>query len=50
MIDIKGGADMCSAKAANLAVYSLVKLGKVYRTNPGGKGIQALYSLKQVVW
>lgn len=44
--DIMNSADMCSPAAAKLAVYSLVKLNEVYRTNPGAQGSEAKYAIK----
>ena len=45
--DIMAGADRCSPNAARQAVYALVELEKVYRTNPGagagGRGNVAIY-------
>jgi hypothetical protein len=45
--DIKGAADSCSPGAAKQAVYKLVDMGKVYRTNPKnkGQGAVAVYDL-----
>lgn len=47
--DIRGAADSCSPKAAELAVYSLVDKGFIYRTNPHekGRGAAAIYDLTQ---
>jgi hypothetical protein len=47
MPDIMESADSCSANAARHAVYSLVDLGTVYRTNPrgNGRGAVAVYAL-----
>jgi hypothetical protein len=42
---IEGAADVCSGNAARQAVYALVPIGKVYRTNPGGK--PAIYDLSK---
>ena len=43
---IMGGADSCSGKTAEAAVYSLVKREKIYRTNPSDNlKIQAIYDL-----
>lgn len=46
--DITGAADMCSAEGARLAVYSLTRKEKTYRTNPEdkGKGSIAIYALR----
>jgi len=48
LTEIMGAADSCSPNAARQAVYSLVSLGKVYRTNPAasGQGTEAIYALK----
>jgi len=45
--DIMGSADQCSSSAARQAVYALVEMGKVYRTNPEdkGRGAVAYYDL-----
>ena len=45
--DIMGSADICSERSAKQAVYALVELGKVYRTNPEqkGQGSIAVYDL-----
>ena len=45
--DIMGAADNCSPGGARIAVYDLVDLGKVYRTNPEekGRGAVAIYDL-----
>jgi hypothetical protein len=55
--DIIGAADQCSANAARLAVYDLVKEKMVYRTNREvrGPGVKAIYDLiekmnSNVVW
>jgi hypothetical protein len=45
MEDIENSADACTANAAQHAVYSLVGQGVVYRTNPGGRGTQAMFAL-----
>jgi hypothetical protein len=47
--DIMGAADSCSPNAARNAVYTLVEMGKVYRTNPDerGRGAVAIYSLQE---
>ena len=47
--DIKASADMCAPPTAQKAVYQLVELGKVYRTNPGptGPGMVAMYDLQE---
>jgi RecA-family ATPase len=47
MPDIMGAADQCSSNAARQAVYALVEMGKVYRTNPEdkGRGAVAYYDL-----
>jgi hypothetical protein len=47
--DIEANADTCSANAARLAVYSLASMGKVYRTNPGAKGmaVRAIYAIQE---
>jgi hypothetical protein len=46
---ITSEADSCSPNAARQAVYSLVDLHKVYRTNPkeSGQGTEAIYALKK---
>ena len=45
--DIIGSADVCSSNSARQAVYALVEMGKVYRTNPDekGRGAVAIYDL-----
>ena len=45
--DIMGAADSCSDNAAKQAVYALVFMGKVYRTNSDkkGPGVKAIYDL-----
>lgn len=45
--DMMGAADSCSPNSARQAVYSLVELGEVYRTNPNekGRGAVAVYDL-----
>lgn len=43
--DIMAHADTCSDNAARLAIYSLVKRGKVERTDSGGPGKQAIFAL-----
>ena len=47
MSAIMGAADTCESGTAKKAVYALVRLGKVYRTNPDeqGQGIEAVYDL-----
>jgi hypothetical protein len=47
MPDIMGAADSCSENAAKQAVYKLVGMDKVYRTNPDkkGPGVKAIYDL-----
>lgn len=45
---IKAGADICSERAAESAIYSLTSKRKIYRTNPNerGQGVEAVYALK----
>ncbi|NMB69126.1 MAG: hypothetical protein GYA20_10240 [Chloroflexi bacterium] len=45
---IKAGADICSERAAESAIYSLTGKRLIYRTNPNerGIGVQATYALK----
>jgi RecA-family ATPase len=47
MPDIKASADICSARQAQNAVYSLAKRGEIYRINPEerGQGAVAVYDL-----
>jgi hypothetical protein len=40
--DIMGAVDNCGAESARRAVYDLVDMGKVYRTNPDEKGRAAI--------
>ena len=47
MADIQGAADSCSEEAARKAVYYLVNIGLVERTNPGGRGAMALFALTE---
>jgi hypothetical protein len=47
MEQIKDSADLCTPNAARQAVFRLVEMGRVYRTNPGGQGVAATYALKQ---
>lgn len=47
MGDIQGAADRCSEEAARKAVYYLVNIGLVERTNPGGRGAMALFALTE---
>jgi RecA-family ATPase len=44
--DIQSAAYSCSANAARNAVFNLVELGKIYRTNPEekGRGVVAVYA------
>lgn len=43
---IMGAADVCEPDTAKKAVYALVKLGKVYRTNPSASvNTQAIYDI-----
>lgn len=46
--DIQAAADLHTPSGIKMAVYSLAKAGKVYRTNPGksGRGVKAIYDLK----
>jgi hypothetical protein len=41
--EIMAGADTCSPAAARMAVYSLAQIGRVYRTNEGARGVEAIY-------
>jgi hypothetical protein len=51
MSEIKDNADICSAKAAELAVYALTNMKKIKRTNQGGKGIEAIYAIcEEELW
>jgi RecA-family ATPase len=45
--DIEGAADVCTSSTAKQAVYKLVELGMVYRTNKDerGQGVVAIYDL-----
>ncbi|NMB68579.1 MAG: AAA family ATPase [Chloroflexi bacterium] len=45
---IKAGADICSERAAESAIYSLTGKRLIYRTNPNerGIGVEATYALK----
>jgi len=43
--DIEANADSCSSVAARKAVYTLVKLSLVERTDAGGRGARAEYGL-----
>ena len=51
MPDIMGAADSCSENTVKQAVYALVTMGKVYRTNPDkkGPGVKAIYDLAQPI-
>jgi hypothetical protein len=44
--EVASNADVCSPRAAQLALYRLVKLGQVYRTNAGGRGVKACYAIR----
>jgi hypothetical protein len=45
LTDIMTAADSCSPNAAKMAVYALVDIGKIQRTNQGEKGAAAIYDL-----
>jgi RecA-family ATPase len=47
--EIENSAQVCSGRTARGAVYSLAKMGKIYRTNPGetGHGAAAIYALRE---
>jgi predicted HTH transcriptional regulator len=45
--DITSQADVCSENAARQAVYALVDLGYVRRTDAGGAGERATYGLTE---
>lgn len=45
MMDIKAHADMCTARSARDAVYSLTEQGLTERVDPGGQGVEATYAL-----
>ena len=49
MPDITGSADICSSRSALAAIYDLVGLGEIYRTNPEdkGRGSVAIYAIKK---
>lgn len=47
--DLTDNADICSPEAARKAVYRLARVGKIRRTNSGGRGVRACYAVKEVM-
>jgi hypothetical protein len=47
--DLQAAGELHTPSGIKLAVYSLAKSGKVYRTNPGksGRGVKAIYDMKE---